>query len=174
MSKSGWKFTTLMLLSLGVSYSTTLSIGVQRDELIRDVTLSFVPPVVGLVIAAVGVFLGGLAGVSSGLTDLKQTDVIVRARARVSNLVDQMKENTQFSLASLAGIFVARFFRSLDIRGFAWPTDHPWLTKVVVCDAVSLALSILVFIAIWDCIGAMFATYKLNDTITQLRVRSKL
>lgn len=161
---SRWRLLLIVAPVVAVSYLVTVWSGTRGSVIVRELAVAFIPPVFGLLVAAVGVFLGGLGNVYAFLVGAgaARGDGIEGQRA-IGLLAQEMRQNTLFSLAALAGLIALRLFTVVDIPGVKWPLTSAALSKNAVCDTASLTLSVLTLRAIWDCVEAMFTIYRHHE-----------
>ncbi|MBA7526897.1 hypothetical protein ES705_19068 [subsurface metagenome] len=125
--------------------------------------------VAGFLIGAVGIFLGSLGNLYSLLklkkiTDSNTIDDMKQLLMRISATTREVKQNVYFVTLALLGILLIPFICASNIPYMQWPIQISWLSKPIVLTSVVLWLSVLVFWAIIDCIGAMFLLHKHYET----------
>jgi len=137
--------------------------------LVESLTAPSLGVVAGLLIGAVGVFLGSLGNLYAVLKSTTKPNHV-----QLSNLNDlldhisltgkEVKENVFFVLAVLAATLLLPIIGVSDIPGITWPFQISWLSKPIVFTTLNLWLTVLAFIAIFDCVGAMFLLHHHYET----------
>ena len=110
-----------------------LWIGVPRDPLIHGVAFSFFAVVAGLLIGAVGVFLGTLGNLYALIA--RDKDIPIAERSVIIDLISasvrEVKHNVLFTIIALAIVVALQFFKPLDIPGVRWPFSSTLFSKIV-------------------------------------------
>lgn len=116
----------------------------------------------GMLIAAVGVFLGSLGNLYN-LIQQKET-IKFKALSSFFNLikktVQEIKHNVLFTIIALIIVIFLPVFKNSNIPLLKWPLDLNWFTKDIFFTWIILSLIILVFQAVVDSISAMFLLHK--------------
>lgn len=158
-----------------ISHLTMAWLGCPRDPLIHGVTFSFFAVVAGLLIGAVGVFLGTLGNLYSLIARNDGIPASVRSEiiGFISETVREVKHDVLFTISALAAVVALQFFKPLDIPGVQWPFSAALASKAIVSDALAMALAALSFIAIYDCIRVMFLLHRHYEEIAESTIREE-
>lgn len=134
-------------------------------KLVDSLTAPSLGVLAGLLIGAVGVFLGSLGNLYAVLksTTPPGNEPILTLNAlleKITKTGKEVKENVFFVLAVLATTLILPFIAVIDIPDVSWPFQVSWLSKQIVFTTINLWLTLLAFIAIFDCVGAMFLLHQ--------------
>ena len=155
------KVTALFVASYMISHTVVLWSFPKSKELVEALTAPTLGVVAGLLIGAVGVFLGSLGNLYAVLktntsTDEEHLSQLNDLLTKISQTAKEVKHNVFFVLAVLCATLLLPFLGISDIPGMSWPFQADWLAKQIVFAALNLCLTALAFVAIFDCVGAMF------------------
>lgn len=156
-----WKSAAICLVALGGSYAATLMTGAAATSLVHGMALALLPVLSGMLIGAVGVYLGSLGNLMSivysytGLTE-KQIESV---QDGISGTVAEVRDDVLFSVGALGAVFGLEFLGRADIPSIQWPFLHVYVSKGIVLTSLSLTLIVLSFVAVVDCVRVMFALH---------------
>jgi hypothetical protein len=156
------KLKYLIPLVVGVwlcSYGLVLLSPAITGKIMESLILPMLSIMSGLLIGAVGVFLGSLGNLYS-LLPVKDRNLgpgdLSAFFGLITCSVREVKHDVLFTVVSLAAsVFLAIIRESRSI----WLPGPRWLNKDLVIGSLVIALTALVFFAIVDCIRAMFALH---------------
>jgi len=132
----------------------------QNTEWIKDVILPILGVLAGVLVGAVGVFLGGLGNVVAAISGSCNECGFDRYLKKLDNTVNELKGNIIFCLCSTACCVFLYFVINVDIPYIDWPWDGNLFGKSVICSAFVVGGFVLCFCAIIDSVVAMFEIYK--------------
>lgn len=155
------KAIAIVLLALAAGYATVLAMGGSSGALVNTMALALLPVLSGMLIGAVGVYLGSLGILLSALHthDRLSGGQLTSLSTGIQETVDEVKADVLLSIGALAGAFVIEILIRVDVPGVRWPLQQAYLEKDLVLNAVSLSLVILTFVAVIDCVRVMFALH---------------
>lgn len=135
------------------------------SKLVDSLTAPVLGVLAGLLIGAVGVFLGSLGNLYAVLKSTTRPEgehlsTLNDLLNKITLTGKEVKENVFFVLAVLAVTVVLPFIVVIDIPNVSWPFQISWLSKQIVSNTIVLWLTVLAFIAIFDCVGAMFLLHQ--------------
>jgi len=161
-----------MLGSYTISHILSVHVGTARESLIHSTAFSFFAVVVGLLIAAVGIFLGSLGNLYALIASSEGISVGVRRKAigLISKSVNQVKQDVFLTLSALATAIALQFLKYADLPCVKWPLVEGSMTKVVVYDALVIWLAIVSMAAIFDCVRVMFLLHQHYEEIAKARL----
>jgi hypothetical protein len=162
-----WKLSLLGVSTYVVSHFAALLAGPSADQFAHDLAVSFLSILGGLLIGAVGVFLGSLGNLLAALhaRDEISTQNLRTLSDGIANTVREVKHDVLFSLLAVAGVFALELWKIVDLPGLHWPFSSSLLTKHVVANALSYTLILLSFVAVIDCVRVMFTLHAQYDTL---------
>ena len=151
----------LILLILVVyvgSYLIVYYSGKPGSQITSQLATTFFPMFAGLLIGAVGVFLGSLGNlyVLIPKNDRQRQRKILED---ISSAVIEVRHDTLFVVISCGVVLVLQYLRFLDIPGVIWPISHQMLSKDIFIDSIAVCVSALSFYAIYDCVKTMFTLH---------------
>lgn len=129
-----------------------------RTEIISQLATTFFPLLAGLLIGAVGVFLGSLGNLYSLIT-IQDIKYRIRMIDNISIAVREVRQDTLFVVISCGSVFLLYFLRGIDVPGISWPITISMLSKDIVYDSVIVSISALSYYAIYDCVKSMFTLH---------------
>jgi len=123
----------------------------------------------GLLIGAVGVFLGSLGNL---YTVMKLDNSINKEKLNdffvfIKKTVKEVKHDVMFTIISIGLSLLLPFFINIDLPFITWPFQSWWLSKSIVLTSVALCLVMLAFVAILDCVGAMFKLHQIYENVLE-------
>ena len=151
-----------IIVTYSISHLLIYISGSEQNEILTQLPTSFFPLLTGVLIGAVGIFLGSLGNlygiiITRGDVQLKDRNKVVKL---IGDTVNEVKQNTLFVLLSFGGVLLLKLLYRVDIPFLSWPLAHPMFSKQVVFDSLILAISILSFLAIYDCVLSMFTLHR--------------
>ena len=134
-------------------------------KLVERMTAPILGVEAGLLIGAVGVFLGSLGNLYAVLktnTNAEESYLTKLADLlkNISKTVDEVKQDVFFVLAVLGIILLLPLLRISNIPNVNWPFQSICCSKPIVFSALNLCLTFLSFVAVFDCVNAMFLLHK--------------
>jgi len=151
----------LILLVLVVymgSYLIVYYSGKPGSQITSQLATTFFPILAGLLIGAVGVFLGSLGNlyVLIPKNDRQRQRKILED---ISSAVKEVRHDTLFVVISCGLVLLLQYLRFFDIPGVIWPISHQMLSKDIFIDSIAVCVSTLSFYAIYDCVKTMFTLH---------------
>ncbi len=170
-----FKIVAICILTYTICHATIAWIGGDRTFLIHDVTFSYFSLVAGLLIGAVGVFLGTIGNLYSLIAKDKNISVNDRCEivGFISAAVREVKHDVLFTITSLAVVVALQFFKAVDIPGIRWPLSFNLATKAIVSDAIAVCLATLALFAIFDYIRVMFLLHRHYEKFAENMIRKE-
>lgn len=162
-----------LLLSVGViavfALSLTLvhALGPGGTNAVRELSRSLVPLAAGVVIGAVGVFLGSLGSLYALIAANEKDDNVEldETVAGIRATASEIRQDVVLILMAAIAVEAAHAFRTLDVKWLQWPFTHPWLGRELVVDATILTITLLAFVALIDVVLAMFSVHAQYDLL---------
>lgn len=162
--------TGLLSLSFLVCFFTdekTLS------TLLEKLIFNAVSILVGLSIAIIGIFLSSINTIYLSIYKIIKTkdqqifteQEIQNIKSQLSDLVDELKSNTLFSLYTFIGILLLFFLKEIAIPHLQWLIKDTFLTKVFCANLVILFGNFLIFWSIIDSVKVVFDITKAFELI---------
>jgi hypothetical protein len=154
----------LMFTILLARYIEPIKLSVLLEKLIFNA----VSVLVGLSIAIIGIFLSSINTIYLSIYKIvKNNDQnvftkneIQEIKAGLSDLVDELKENTILTLFAFIVTLTLFFIKDLDLPYIMWFIESPVLTKEFVMNLLILLGNFLIFWAIIDSILVIFKITK--------------
>jgi hypothetical protein len=155
----------LFLFTYATSHTIVVLAYPASKALVASLTAPSLAVVAGLLIGAVGVFLGSFGNLYAVLKSTAERDPERLAGmndlvSKISRTTNEVKQNVFFVMAVLAATLILPFLAVSNIPAMTWPFQPHWLSKTIVFTSLNLWLTILAFVAIFDCIGAMFLLHR--------------
>jgi len=148
------------------------SIGILLEKLI----FNSISILVGLSIAIVGIFLSSINSVYLSLYRLTKvkdksesfTDGEIQIiKETLSELVDELKENSLFSLYTFLAVIIIFFFKEIDIPYIKWFIESTVVSKLYVINTLILIGNFLIFWSIIDSIRVVFRITKAFELVKE-------
>jgi len=159
----------LVVLVFVLSYCIVLMNPKAISDLVQSFTISSLGILTGLLIGAIGVFLGSLGNLYT-LLQIK-TEINFQELTNflkfIRNAVSELRQNVLFVIFSIAAVLLITLFKRIDIPNVRWPISIEYLTKEISLTSIMLCFVVLVFIAIIDSVKAMFRLHSIYEKIIQ-------
>ncbi len=165
------KFKKLILIAFALisSYCIVLLNPKAISEIVQSFTISSIAILAGLLIGAIGVFLGSLGNLYT-LLQIK-TEISFQELSNflkfIRSAVSELKQNVLFVVFSIAVVLLITLLKRIDLPNVRWPISITFLTKEIFLTSIILCLVVLVFIAIIDSVKAMFRLHSIYEEIIQ-------
>ncbi|SFN85324.1 hypothetical protein [Salegentibacter flavus] len=168
----------LILLGIIIA-STVLNLAMDQNSigiLLEKLIFNSISILVGLSIAIVGIFLSSINTVYLSIYRLTKnkdqeeiftTEEIQNIKSKLSELVDELKENSLFSLYTFLAVIVIFFLKEIDIPNVTWFIQSEFITKVFVINTLILIGNFLIFWAIIDSMKVVFQISKAFELIKE-------
>lgn len=145
------------------------------NPLLEKLIFNSVSILVGLSIAIVGIFLSSINTVYLSIYRLTKTenknevfsdDDIQLIKSKLTDLVDELKENSLFSLYAFLIVIILFFVKEVDIPYVKWFIESSILTKNFVFNSLILIGNFLIF---WSIIDSMKVVFKITKAFELIR-----
>lgn len=159
----------IVVLIFILSYCIVLLNPKTISNIVQSFSISSIGILAGLLIGAIGVFLGSLGNLYT-LIQIK-TEISFQALSNflkfIHNVVCELKQNVLFVVFSIAAILLIILLKGIDLPNVRWPISIKILTKEIFLTSIILCLIVLVFIAIIDSVKAMFRLHSIYEELIQ-------
>ena len=159
----------ILLLILFVSFSLNALIEPNvMKPLLEKLIFNSVSILVGLSIAVVGIFLSSINTVYLSIYRLTKSkkkknsfsdNEISVIKSKLTELVDELKENSMFSLYTFLIVIVLFFIKEVDFPYLKWFIESDLFTKVFAFNLIILTGNFLIF---WSIIDSMKVVFKIS------------
>tara|TARA_E500000318_G_C3565166_1_gene215340 strand:+ start:1981 stop:2505 length:525 start_codon:yes stop_codon:yes gene_type:complete len=165
-------FILILVLSIGLNAFIEPSV---MKPLLEKLIFNSVSILVGLSIAIVGIFLSSINTVYLSIYRLTKskkkkesfTDEEIRIiKSKLTELVDELKENSLFSLYSFLIVIILFFVKEVDFPYLKWFIESDIITKVFVFDTIILIGNFLIF---WSIIDSMKVVFKISKAFELIK-----
>ncbi|MFU2209754.1 hypothetical protein [Solidesulfovibrio sp. C21] len=153
------RFFRIFLIMI-LSYFLSIVFHFQSSDWIKDVIIPSLGILVGVIVGAVGVFLGGLGNVLNSIYDYENSTDFNGYLINLDSTVKELKDNIVLCLGIIIFCIFVYFVFNTDIPYVDWPWNGYFSCKSVVCSAAIIAGFVLCFWAIVDSVEAMFGIHK--------------
>ncbi|MCB0370374.1 MAG: hypothetical protein KDD45_13355, partial [Bdellovibrionales bacterium] len=143
--------------------------------LLEKLIFNSVSIMVGLSIALVGIFLSSINTVYLSIYRLTKsrkkkesfTDgEIQQIKSKLTELVDELKDNSLFALYAFLFVIVLFFIKEVDFPYVHWFIESKIFTKIFVYDTIILIGNFLIF---WSIIDSMKVVFKISKAFELVR-----
>ncbi|MCI2230544.1 hypothetical protein MC378_15315 [Polaribacter sp. MSW13] len=159
----------ILLLILFVSFSLNALIEPNvMKPLLEKLIFNSVSILVGLSIAVVGIFLSSINTVYLSIYRLTKSkkkknsfsdNEISVIKSKLTELVDELKENSMFSLYTFLIVIVLFFIKEVDFPYLKWFIESDLFTKEFAFNLIILTGNFLIF---WSIIDSMKVVFKIS------------
>ena len=162
----------IILLSIGLNAFIEPSV---MKPLLEKLIFNSVSILVGLSIAIVGIFLSSINTVYLSIYRLTKTKKkkeifsdadIQRIKSKLTDLVDELKENSLFSLYAFLIVIILFFVKEVDFPYVRWFIESRTFTKIFVFDTLILIGNFMIF---WSIIDSMKVVFKITKAFELIR-----
>lgn len=172
------KKTLVVMLIAGIAaYLLVVLMGSSKVSSLLDLSLlQGFSIIIGLVIGAVGVLMGGLGSLYNLLVTATVKDdsltssdgkKISEAIESFQGLINEIKDDAIFLLFLFFLSFFIPLARVMNVPGAVWPFQQNYLSKEVVLSATAITLIFLAFYVIYDVLKAMFKIHEHYSILIQ-------
>jgi hypothetical protein len=153
----GLRLAVLIVVVYALSHAAAYLARSRATSYVHDLTFSYSAILAALLIGAVGVFLTGITTAAqfirgSAATPVEAEDVVAPMRRATREL----RANVLFALAMVGTQGLVELIRLIDIPFVVWPIHATAFGKTDVLNAIGISAAVLEFIAVFDCVRAMF------------------
>ena len=143
--------------------------------LLEKLIFNSVSILVGLSIAIVGIFLSSINTVYLSIYRLTKSkngeesftdEQIELIKSKLTDLVDELKENSLFSLYTFLLVVILFFIKEADFPYIKWFIEVNIITKAFVFDTIILIGNFLIF---WSIIDSMNVVFKISKAFELIR-----
>ncbi|WP_067145647.1 hypothetical protein [Pseudotamlana agarivorans] len=165
-------FILILVLSIGLNALIEPSV---MKPLLEKLIFNSVSILVGLSIAIVGIFLSSINTVYLSIYRLTKSkkkkesftdEEIGIIKSKLTDLVDELKENSLFSLYTFLTVIILFFVKEVDFPYLKWFIESKIITKVFVFDSIILIGNFLIF---WTIIDSMKVVFKISKAFELIK-----
>ena len=158
-------FILILVISIGLNTFIERSI---MKPLLEKLIFNSVSILVGLSIAIVGIFLSSINTVYLSIYRLTKAkkkkesftnQEIQIIKSKLTDLVDELKENSLFSLYTFLTVIIFFFIKEVDFPYLKWFIESKVVTKTFVFNTMILIGNFLIF---WSIIDSMKVVFKIS------------
>ena len=141
---------------------------IELNLLLEKLVFNAISILVGLSIAVVGIFLGSINSMYLSIYKIIKTkdntilteEEIVKIKNGLSGIVDELKQNTVFSIFCFLSVLMFFFLKIIDIPYVHWFIDGGIFTKEFFLNFLILVGNFLIFYVIVDSLFVVFSITK--------------
>ncbi|OSY89039.1 hypothetical protein WH52_05100 [Tenacibaculum holothuriorum] len=172
MRKKQIIFIGIIIISLILNSSID---SVVMKGLLEKLIFNSVSILVGLSIALSGIFLSSINTVYLSIYRMTKTkkkkesfsdEEIQMIKSKLTELVDELRENSMFSLYSFLSVITLFFIKEIDFPYIQWFIESEIITKIFVFDSIILIGNFLIF---WSIIDSMEVVFKISKAFELVR-----
>jgi hypothetical protein len=168
-----WKIFTFFGIFIFATVVTLFSEPVKLSSLLEKIIFNAVSVLVGLSIAIIGIFLSSINTIYLSMYKIlktKEQQIFTRKEIKeikvgLSDLVDELKENTVFTLYTFIITLTLFFIKDLDLPYIKWFIESSVVTKEFVMNHLILLGNFLIFWATIDSTKVVFRLTKAFELI---------
>lgn len=169
--------TKIVKISLIIALSFGLNIFIDpsaMQPLLEKLIFNSVSILVGLSIALVGIFLSSINTIYLSIYRLTKSkkkkesftnEEIQNIKSKLTNLVDELKENSLFSLYIFIVIILFFFLKEINFPYIKWFIESETFTKIFAFNTIILIGNFLIFWSITDSMKVVFKISKAFELV---------
>tara|TARA_R110000764_G_scaffold137498_1_gene225423 strand:+ start:1701 stop:2225 length:525 start_codon:yes stop_codon:yes gene_type:complete len=156
-----------LILFVSISLNALIEPNVMKP-LLEKLIFNSVSILVGLSIAVVGIFLSSINTVYLSIYSLTKSkkkkesfsnNEIAIIKSKLTDLVDELKENSMFSLYTFLVVIILFFIKEIDFPYIKWFIESEVFTKEFTFNTIILIGNFLIF---WSIIDSMKVVFKIS------------
>ena len=156
-----------LILFVSISLNALIEPNVMKP-LLEKLIFKSVSILVGLSIAVVGIFLSSINTVYLSIYSLTKSkkkkesfsnNEIAIIKSKLTDLVDELKENSMFSLYTFLVVIILFFIKEIDFPYIKWFIESEVFTKEFTFNTIILIGNFLIF---WSIIDSMKVVFKIS------------
>lgn len=157
----------ILILFVSFSFNALIEPSVMKP-LLEKLIFNSVSILVGLSIAVVGIFLSSINTVYLSIYRLTKSKKkkesfsdkeIAVIKSKLTDLVDELKENSMFSLYTFLVVIILFFIKEIDFPYLKWFIESEIFTKEFAFNTIILIGNFLIF---WSIIDSMKVVFKIS------------
>jgi hypothetical protein len=157
----------ILILFVSISLNALIEPNVMKP-LLEKLIFNSVSILVGLSIAVVGIFLSSINTVYLSIYRLTKSkkkkesfsnNEIAIIKSKLTDLVDELKENSMFSLYTFLVVIILFFIKEIDFPYIKWFIESEVYTKEFAFNTIILIGNFLIF---WSIIDSMKVVFKIS------------
>lgn len=165
-------FILILVLSIGLNAFIEPS---TMKPLLEKLIFNSISILIGLSIALVGIFLSSINTVYLSIYRLTKSkkkkhsftdEEIQFIKSKLTELVDELKENSLFSLYTFLLVIILFFIKEVDFPYLKWFIENSLITKAFVFDTIILIGNFLIF---WSIIDSMKVVFKISKAFELIK-----
>ena len=143
--------------------------------LLEKLIFNSISILVGLSIALVGIFLSSINSIYLSIYRLTKSkneqnsftdDEIETIKSKLTDLIDELKENSLFSLYAFLTVVILFFLKEVDFPYIKWFIESEIVTKSFTFNTIILVGNLLIF---WSIIDSMKVVFKISKAFELIK-----